>query len=261
MDKQKKLNKLKKEKERLSTILLSKRKLAKENAKFMFWTLIFPLLFISSSFIINCIFSTTYTYILLISSFVVYIPSALINLTIAIDGGYKKNLQNRIKYIQSKIAKLETDKTNENKFEQEQARIFLGIEEQSKQEKNWDDVLYTEEEIHQYMQISESPAPFNPETIFGLNNNIEEQNKEITDFRTSIPSSRRFPGYGETQVRCAYSSPTNYKSTRTERDNTKKPGVLYMDLECDNQTECLQQEQSGPVLTKKLTPSRNTDNK
>ena len=93
MNNQKKLIKLKKEEKKLSTILLSKKKYAKENAKFMFWTLIFPLLFISSSFIINCIFSSTYTYILLISSFGVYIPSALINLTITIDGGYKKNLQ------------------------------------------------------------------------------------------------------------------------------------------------------------------------
>ena len=65
MDKQKKLNKLKKEAEKLSTILLSKKKFARENSKFMFWTLIFPLLFTSSSFIMNCIFSSTYTYVLL----------------------------------------------------------------------------------------------------------------------------------------------------------------------------------------------------
>ena len=95
------------------------------------------------------------------------------------------------------------------------------------------------------------------------NEKADEQSLDYTDsytrgtaFGTSIPSSRRFPEYEETQVRCAYSSPTNYKSTRTERDNTKKPGVLYMDLECDDQTECLQQEQSGPVLTKKLTPPK-----
>ena len=91
----------------------------------------------------------------------------------------RKIYKYRIKYIQSKIAKLETDKTNENKFEQEQARIFLGIEEQSKQEKTWDDVLYTEEEIHQYMQISESPAPFNPETIFGSNEPVKEQSGPV----------------------------------------------------------------------------------
>ena len=179
MDKQKKLNKLKNEKERLSTILLSKKKLAKENSKFMFWTLIFPLLFTSSSFIMNCIFSSTYTYVLLISSLAIFIPSALIDLTIAIDGGYKKILQNRIKNIQSKIAKLEVDKTKENKFEQEQSRIFLGIEERPKQEKSWDDILFTEEEIHQYVQMPESPAPFNPETIFGSNEPVKEQSGPV----------------------------------------------------------------------------------
>lgn len=175
MDKQKKLNKLKKKKERLSTILLSKKKLAKGNAKYMFWTLIFPLLLTSYSFIINCIFSSTYTYILLISSLAIFIPSALIDLTIAIDGEFKKILQNRIKNIQSKIAKLEAEKTKENKFEQGQSRIFLGIEERPKQEKTWNDVLYTEEEIHQYMQMPESPAPFNQETIFGSNEPVKEQ--------------------------------------------------------------------------------------
>lgn len=178
MDKQKKLIKLKKEEEKLSTILLSKKKYAKENAKFMFWTLIFPLLFTSSSFIMNCIFSSTYTYVLLISSLLVFIPSALNNLTIAIDGGYKKILQNRIKNIQSKIEKLESIELSKNKSINESERIFLGIE-QPKKGKTWDDVLYTEEEIHQYMQMPESPAPFNPETIFGTDENTEEQTDSL----------------------------------------------------------------------------------
>ena len=176
MDKQKKLNKLKKEAEKLSTILLSKKKFARENSKFMFWTLIFPLLFTSSSFIMNCIFSSTYTYVLLISSLVVFILSALTNLTIAMDGGYRKILQNRIKDIQNKIAKSEHDKTKENKFANEPERIFLGIEQPKEK---WNDVLYTKEEIHQYMQMPESLAPFNSETIFGTNENIEEQNTDL----------------------------------------------------------------------------------
>ena len=146
----------------------------KKNAKFMFWTLIFPLLFTSSSFIMNCIFSSTYTYVLLISSLLVFIPEALNNLIIAIDGGYKKILQNRIKNIQSKIEKLESIELSKNKSINESERIFLGIE-QPKKEKTWDDVLYTEEEIHQYMQMPEAPAPFNPETIFGIDENTEEQ--------------------------------------------------------------------------------------
>lgn len=174
MDNQKKLIKLKKEEKKLSTILLSKKKYAKKNAKFMFWTLIFPLLFTSSSFIMNCIFSSTYTYVLLISSLLVFIPEALNNLIIAIDGGYKKILQNRIKNIQSKIEKLESIELSKNKSINESERIFLGIE-QPKKEKTWDDVLYTEEEIHQYMQMPEAPTPFNPETIFGIDENTEEQ--------------------------------------------------------------------------------------
>lgn len=173
MYKQKRLIKLKKEKEKLSTILLNKKKYAKENAKYMFWTLVFPLLFISSSFIMNCVFSSTYTYILLISSLAVFIPTTLIDLTIAIDGGYKKILQNRIENIQSKIKKLESFELSKNKSINESERIFLGIE-QPKKEKTWDDVLYTEE-IHQYMQMPEAPAPFNTETIFGIDENTEEQ--------------------------------------------------------------------------------------
>lgn len=55
---------------------------------------------------------------------------------------------------------------------------FLG-KEQSNREKNWDDVLYTEEEIRQYMQVSESPAPFNREAIFGTSDNVEEQTDNL----------------------------------------------------------------------------------
>jgi len=40
-------------------------------------------------------------------------------------------------------------------------------------EKTWDDLMYTEEEIRHY--TPESPVPFNPETIFGTDKNIEEQ--------------------------------------------------------------------------------------
>jgi hypothetical protein len=47
--------------------------------------------------------------------------------------------------------------------------------EQPKKEKTWDDVLYIEEEMQQYMQMPESQAPFNPETIFSSNEPIKEQ--------------------------------------------------------------------------------------
>ena len=39
-------------------------------------------------------------------------------------------------------------------------------------EKTWDDLFYTEEEIKLYTQ--ESPTPFNPETIFETNKDVEE---------------------------------------------------------------------------------------
>lgn len=55
---------------------------------------------------------------------------------------------------------------------------FLCID-QSKQEKTWDDVMLTEEEVHQYMQMADSPASFNPETIFGTNDNVEEQTDNL----------------------------------------------------------------------------------
>ena len=51
--------------------------------------------------------------------------------------------------------------------------------EQHKQEKIWDDVLYTGEEIHQYMQLPEAPVPLNLETIFGANKTIEEQTDNL----------------------------------------------------------------------------------
>lgn len=45
--------------------------------------------------------------------------------------------------------------------------------------KTWDDALYIEEEIHQYMQMPESPVPFNPEIIFGTDENIKEQTDNL----------------------------------------------------------------------------------
>jgi len=44
-------------------------------------------------------------------------------------------------------------------------------------EKTWDDLLYTEEEIRLYMK--ESPAPFDPETIFTTSEEIEEQTDNL----------------------------------------------------------------------------------
>ena len=116
-----------------------------------------PLVLIFLSFIMNCILSSTYTYWLLISSLVLYIPVSLLNLSIQLFGGYKTLLQNRLKNIQNKIDKLESNLKQKNKSM---------IEE--KQKKTCDDFLYTEEEIKQYMQIPEPKAPFTAEIAVAL---------------------------------------------------------------------------------------------
>lgn len=48
-------------------------------------------------------------------------------------------------------------------------------ENQQKKIKTWDDLLYTEEEIHQYMQMPDTSTPFNSETIFGPEKHTDEE--------------------------------------------------------------------------------------
>lgn len=52
-------------------------------------------------------------------------------------------------------------------------------------EKTWDDLFYTEEEIKLYTQ--ESPAPFNPETIF---TNVENAEEPIDDTQCELNGPR-----------------------------------------------------------------------
>ena len=52
-------------------------------------------------------------------------------------------------------------------------------------EKNWDDLFYTEEEIKLYTQ--ESPAPFNPKTIF---TNVENAEESIDDTQCELNGPR-----------------------------------------------------------------------
>ena len=132
------------------------------------------------------ILSSIYTYWLLISSLMLYIPTALINLSIQTLCGYKMLLQNKLKNIQNKIEKLESALRQKNKSMVEPERFFLGTEE-PKQEKTWDDILYTEEEIHQYMQMPESKTSFNPETIFKTNEIVEENDEFINDGIDGMP--------------------------------------------------------------------------
>lgn len=85
-----------------------------------------------------------------------------------------KNLKNKNENMKEtrKQVSLSKIKTGEQ-------QIKLLETERPKQEKTWDDVMYTEEEIKQYMQMPESPAPFNPETIFGTDENTEEQTDSL----------------------------------------------------------------------------------
>lgn len=178
MLKRKKLNLLKKKEKKLLTILHNNKKLENENSKYIFCTLVSPLLLITLSFISHLIAYSTFTYIFLISSCAITIPIFLFDLATAVSGGYKNILQTRIKNIQNKIEKLEPIEKEKNKIMNEHEINFLGIE-QPKQEKNWNSILYTENEIKQYIQMPESPAPFNPETIFKTNTTTEEETNNL----------------------------------------------------------------------------------
>jgi len=205
MNKEKKLNKLKLKKEKILTILLSDKKVTKQNKKYMSWTLMTPLVLIFLSFIMNCILSSTYTYWLLISSLVLYIPVSLLNLSIQLFGGYKTLLQNRLKNIQNKIDKLESNLKQKNKSM---------IEE--KQKKTWDDFLYTEEEIKQYMQMPEPKAPFNPEIIFKTNELDEKNDDFINDGIDGMSFPNSYEEYGNSypQVKKKFSGLTKKLSLK-----------------------------------------------
>ena len=85
---------------------------------------------------------------------------------------HKIELANKKNYVESNIHKFGIGK------------------EPSKQEKTWGDVLYTEEEIHQYMQMPEAQAPFNPETIFDSNEPVKEQSGPVLVKRRTPPKHK-----------------------------------------------------------------------
>ena len=75
---------------------------------------------------------------------------------------------------------IEKDYEKLKEYEKELTEIIERTNYQEKdieKEQTWDDLFYTEEEIRLYMQ--ESPAPFKPETIFGNNEDIEEQTDSL----------------------------------------------------------------------------------
>ena len=85
---------------------------------------------------------------------------------------YKEKCEVRLK---EKINRL-SEKINAYEKSLNTTKKNLGITLETK-EKTWEDLMYTEEEIKHY--IPESPAPFNPETIFGTNENVETQTDNL----------------------------------------------------------------------------------
>lgn len=136
-------------------------------------------------------------------------------------------LQNRLKNIQNKIEKLESAVRQKNKS------IV-----KSKEKKTWDDVLYTEEEIKQYTKMSESPAPFNPETIFKSNELAEENNEFINDGIDGMP----FPD-------------------DDEYINDGIDGMPFPNSSEEYGNSHSQVKNKVSVLTKKLIPKKHTENK
>lgn len=77
--------------------------------------------------------------------------------------------------VHEKTLEERKEKTQYKEIPYEGDRIVKPIFDEVDKTKTWDDVLYTEEEIHQYVQMPESPAPFNPETIFDSDEPVKEQ--------------------------------------------------------------------------------------
>lgn len=165
-------NRLMRKSKKLSEIYLSDKKLREAKYHHSLYVLIIPTI-IALSLIIHSLYLGLITQIMVFVSTsiglgaIIMIPSIC-----AITGGYKGILSKRLSYIDNKIMELQT-KMNDNKqiinnLKQKESENL----EQSRQEKTWDDVYITEEEIRQYMP--ESPAPFSLEEIFGTSDNTEE---------------------------------------------------------------------------------------
>ena len=102
---------------------------------------------------------------------------------------HEKTLEERKGKIQYKEIPYEGDRIVKPVFDEvDKTKNYNGNTDLlPKKEKTWGDVLYTEEEIHQYMQIPESPAPFNPETIFVSNEPVKEQSGHVLTKKKTPP--------------------------------------------------------------------------
>lgn len=99
--------------------------------------------------------------------------------------GAKEQIKININNINMSIEK---DYQKLKEYEKELTEIIERTNYQEKnieKEKTWDDLFYTEEEIKLYTQ--ESPAPFNPETIF---TNVENAEEPIDDLQYELNGPR-----------------------------------------------------------------------
>lgn len=89
---------------------------------------------------------------------------------------HEKTLEERKEKTQYKEIPYEGDRIIKPVFDEVyKAKTYIDNTDLLPKEETWDDVLYTEEEIHQYMQMPEASAIFNPETIFDSTEPVKEQ--------------------------------------------------------------------------------------
>lgn len=165
----KKLSKLKIEHNKLLLISLNNKKFEKYKNKYDFliavpfllciihFTTVAPLI-VNVAPIVRGIIGAT---LILIN---VICPTCYIN--------YKEKCEVRLKEKINRISK----KIDEYEKSLNKTKKNLEITPENK-EKTWEDIMYTEEEIKHY--IPECPAPFNLETIFGTDENVENQTDNL----------------------------------------------------------------------------------
>lgn len=140
---------------------------------------------------------------------------------------YENELKNMISIKIGEIVELGME-LKEISYAIEKRNIETTIESDEKSKENtWENVRYTEEEIRHY--IPESPAPFNPETIFGANDTVLEQH----------PHQAILDNLGKNSVENIINDPTPFPD-QVYRPNPNTIG----------------EETEGPKLVKRRIPPR-----
>lgn len=116
-------------------------------------------------------------------------------------------------------------------------------------EKTWEDLFYTEEEIKLHMQ--ETPAPFNPETIFGTSKEFDwTQHLGRNSVENILNDTTPFP---DKVLR-----PVAFETPKSQSDISWVEPYLDEDIEED---ETYGQGEKTSRLARRLTPSKNIENK